>query len=483
MVVAFNSDADEVSAALGTLPHFKVSGADVFATPSIRTLMAHLSVVNMEHDFIAWSDLLAGLRLYSGTGSSRQFVRAMMELAMTRADILDYGGQSTYAAHFVHEYETSDIVVFDTETTGLDVFADDVVQLAALRVRRGRVTATLDMYIETDRELPTHLGDTVNPLAAEYGRHRHLSHREALERFVEFARGCAILGHNTTFDYQIMEHNMRRHAPHLSMEREWPTYLDTLKLSRLLHPRQHSYKLKDLLKHLGLEGENSHLASDDIVATMSLMTHCYDRARSITGRQMEFISRHRKTAERLCRLYGDTYRYARSHMYEEGGGPLLAAEMRRAWSELSEAAHLEPVPKLKYILRYVEHDLLTPSSGRCLSDQLKSHMQDIATLREADLCGAASMTERVFVSTVHKAKGLEFDHVIVYDAVDGKYPSTFANTRQSGEEEARKFYVAISRARRRLIVSYCRQSVSPWGRTYMRRPSPFLAAIEPFFRT
>ena len=104
-------------------------------------------------------------------------------------------------------------------------------------------------------------------------------------------------------------------------------------------------------------------------------------------------------------------------------------------------------------------------------------------MKEADLCGAQSMTERIFVSTVHKAKGLEFDHVIVYDAVEGKYPSAYANTRNGGsEEEARKFYVAISRARRRLIVSYCRQSVTPWGRTYLRRPSPYLTAIEQFFR-
>ena len=482
VVVAFNSDADEVSQALVGIPHFKVSGTDVFSTTTMRTLLAHLSVVNMEHNFIAWSQLLTGLRLYNSASSSRQFVRAMMELALTPADLLDYGGQSTYLAEFVHDYETRDIVVFDTETTGLDVFTDDVVQLAAIKVRRGRVVDSLDLYVETDREIPSMLGDVANPLVEEYRRHPHLSHSEALERFVAFAKGCAILGHNATYDYQIMENNMRRYAPHLSMSSNWPTCLDSLKLARLLHPRQRSYKLKDLLAQLGLEGENSHLASDDIVATQSLMVHCYDRARSIIGRQREFISRHRKTVERFCLLYADIYHQARKRLYVEADGPLLAHELGNAYGELMRVARLEALPKLPYIIRYIEKDLLTPSSGRSLGQQLATHIQDLTTLKEADLCGAQSMTERVFVSTVHKAKGLEFDHVIVYDAVEGKFPSTYANTRAGGaEEEARKFYVAISRARRRLIVSYCRQGISPWGRSYPRRPSPYLTAIEQYF--
>ncbi len=483
VVVAFNSDADEVSEALVGIPHFKVSGTDVFATPTMRTLLAHLAVVNMEQNFIAWSQLLTGLRLYNSASSSRQFVGEMMKLALTPADLLDYGGHSTYLVEFVHEYETRDIVVFDTETTGLDVFTDDVVQLAAIKVRHGRMVDSLDLYIETDREIPPMLGSVVNPLVEEYGHHTHLSHREALERFVAFAHGCTILGHNATYDYHIVENNMRRYAPHLTLTREWPNYLDTLKLARLLHPRQRSYKLKDLLAQLGLQGENSHLASDDIVATQSLMVYCYDRARSITGRQLEFISRHRKTADRLCLLYADIYHDARRRLFVQEEGPLLARELGIAYGQLQRATRLEPLPKLAYIIRYIELDLLTPASGCSLGQQLAAHMQDITTLKEADLCGAKSMKERVFVSTVHKAKGLEFDHVIVYDAVEGKYPSTYANTRVGGqEEEARKFYVAISRARRRLIVSYCRQGITPWGRSFPRRPSPYLIAIEQFFK-
>lgn len=480
VVVAFNSDADDVSGALQTLPHFKISGIDCFSTPEVRLLLAHLSVVSMEQNFIAWSQLFTGLHVYTSNSLSRQFVRQVMELALSPVDFLDYEG-STYLNEFVKTYEKQDIVVFDTETTGLSVFEDDVVQIAAVKVRQGRVIEELNLFIETERTIPEMLGDVVNPLIAEYAAQPHLSHQEALQRFVDFARGCAILGHNATYDYQIMEHNMQRYTPGLSMYRLWPCYFDSLKMARLLRPRMKSYKLKDLLVELSLEGQNSHLANDDILATNSLMVYCFDRARSIIGRQQEFIKKHQKIIDRFRHLYADLYQHSHSRLYEQSALPMLSTELQYTFDYLRDIGRIGQMPKLPYIIRYIEQELITSTSGLSLAEQLSKHIQDLSTMKEADLCGASSMTDRVFVSTVHKAKGLEFDHVIVYDAVEGKYPSIYADTESGGQEEARKFYVAISRARKRLTIGFCHNSVTRWGRTYPKQLTRYMASIRQFF--
>jgi len=485
VVVAYNSDADEVSAALGKLPHFKISGTDFFATPPVRLLLAHLGVCWQEQNFIAWSHIFTGLQVYASNSSARQAVRAMLQLAISPADLLTFD-DSTYVAQFVKTYEQQDLVVFDTETTGLDIFRDDVVQIAALRVRKGRVVDELNLFIETDRDIPLLLGDVVNPLVEEYQRHAHLPHREALRLFVDFARGCSILGHNATYDYQIMEHNMRRYAPELSMQQEWPVYWDSLRLARLLHPRQPSYKLRDLLQQLGLTGQNSHLANDDIVATLSLVSHCYDLGRSIVGRQLEFLSRHRRMAQLFRSRYADLYRSTCQQLFVEPSAdsvspPALSAALQHAYRYLLEQHFIQPLLKFDYMVRYIEIDLLTPASGTSLAAQLSCHYSDLSTLKEADLCGSASMRERVFVSTVHKAKGLEFDTVIVYDAVEGKYPSAYANDAAKAGEEARKFYVAISRARRRLVVSYCHNAISRWGAWYTKVLTPYMNVLRSCF--
>ena len=486
VVVAFNSDADEVSSALKELPHFKISGTDFFATLPMRLLTSHLGVARMEHDFIAWSNIFHGLHVYASSGGARQSVRAMMQLAITPTDLLNYE-HSTYVAEFVKTYEQRDLVIFDTETTGLDVCHDDVVQIAAIRVHQGSVTDRLNIFLHTDRPIPPMLGDIVNPLVEEYRHHDHLPPEEGLQRFVDFARGCAILGHNVTYDYQIMEHNMRRHAPQLSMQQEWSSCLDTLKLARLLHPRQRSYKLRDLLVQLRLEGQNSHLADDDIMATLSLARHCYDCARSIAGRQLEFLSCHSRMIQHFRTLYAELYFHTQERLYTDTP---LSSELQYTYRYLLQQNFIPPLPKLQHLVRYIDIDLTQQDDSRSpdgerpvptLAEPLSRQDSDLCTMKEADLCGSASMSERVFVSTVHKAKGLEFDTVIVYDAVDGKYPSVYANNDQKRQEEARKFYVAISRARRRLIITYCHHAVSRWGSWYAKVLTPYLNGIRSCF--
>jgi DNA helicase-2/ATP-dependent DNA helicase PcrA len=71
-----------------------------------------------------------------------------------------------------------------------------------------------------------------------------------------------------------------------------------------------------------------------------------------------------------------------------------------------------------------------------------------------DLAGPPMVDEDWLVlSTVHSAKGLEFDAVHVIHAADGNFPSDMAlGTPEGLEEERRLFYVAVTRARRNLSV-------------------------------
>lgn len=59
---------------------------------------------------------------------------------------------------------------------------------------------------------------------------------------------------------------------------------------------------------------------------------------------------------------------------------------------------------------------------------------------------------KIPIITVHQSKGCEFDTVIIGDADDSSYPTYQAQKNNSEEEEKRVFYVAISRAKERLIL-------------------------------
>ncbi len=86
--------------------------------------------------------------------------------------------------------------------------------------------------------------------------------------------------------------------------------------------------------------------------------------------------------------------------------------------------------------------------------------------------------EAVNLSTVHQAKGLEFHTVFVIWLTDGMFPSSRSlNTRDALEEERRLFYVAITRARDELYLTYPHMRlVGGYGDAF-QRPSRFLQEI------
>jgi DNA helicase-2/ATP-dependent DNA helicase PcrA len=88
--------------------------------------------------------------------------------------------------------------------------------------------------------------------------------------------------------------------------------------------------------------------------------------------------------------------------------------------------------------------------------------------------------DRIRLTTIHQAKGLEFDVVFVIMLCDGLFPSGRSLENDEGEEEERRlFYVAITRAKNELYLSYPleRATFSNTGGDGMQRPSRFLSEI------
>ena len=88
--------------------------------------------------------------------------------------------------------------------------------------------------------------------------------------------------------------------------------------------------------------------------------------------------------------------------------------------------------------------------------------------------------KQIRLSTIHQAKGLEFDVVFVIMLCDGLFPSARSMESPEGEEEERRlFYVAITRAKNELYLSYPleRASFSNSGGDPMQQPSRFLSEI------
>jgi DNA helicase-2/ATP-dependent DNA helicase PcrA len=88
--------------------------------------------------------------------------------------------------------------------------------------------------------------------------------------------------------------------------------------------------------------------------------------------------------------------------------------------------------------------------------------------------------ERLVLSTIHSAKGLEWQCVFVIWIVDGRFPSVYSFvTDEDLEEERRLFYVAVTRAKRHLLLTYPINVFDKGSGMLLSKPTRFLDHVSP----
>ncbi len=510
ILVPSNRVADELSEILddNEINYFKISGVDLFSTPEVQTLLAHFNVVNFERNFIAWTRIMYNLKVFRSAKEAREFYREMDKQFLTPVDFLKYGGKS-YIASFVEDYQ-GDFIIFDTETTGLDIYNDDIVQIAAIKLHGGRIINSYNAILCTEKEIPEFLGEIENPLIKEYSERKKkfdedgikqykdengikkffLNREEGLKDFLEFAKDYPILGHNIDYDYHILDYNLRRDCNIANIEEFLPIYYDSLKIMRIVEPGLMSYKLKDLLSKLNLEGANSHLADDDIIATKSVADYACKKAIPVIPSQSIFIQNYSAKIKLFVERYQKYYLHTQQILYSKNKYndiPSMVKEMDYLYEGLINDLRIKPIPKYQHMKEFFAYDALQNDTNSSIFELLNRYIMELNTYKEADLCDSSTIKEKLFVSTVHKAKGLEFENVIVINVNNGIYPYFFNKDLYRIKEDARKLYVAISRAKEKLVISYAsrRRGISKYGKSYDMEieRSPFLKSIDVFFET
>ena len=111
-------------------------------------------------------------------------------------------------------------------------------------------------------------------------------------------------------------------------------------------------------------------------------------------------------------------------------------------------------------------------------DEFLSQLALISNVDAEAAPNANNDTEAVSLSSVHQAKGLEYHTVFVIWLTDGMFPSTRSlETREAIEEERRLFYVAVTRARDELYLTYPHMRLNAGYGDMFQRPSRFLKDI------
>lgn len=524
VLVPSNKMADTLGDRLKDLKveHFKISGSDLFRMDVLKTAKAYLGILKDDFQTAPWAQLISRLTRKNTTLKRiRDYLaREFPEYGLLPSDLLHYSVENpdepmSLLDDFTRAY-WGELVVFDTETTGLEVGLDDVIQIAARKLRGGRCVEKLELFLKTEREIPKMLGNIPNPMVevyeAEKARGSLLPPVLAFKKFLAFVGDAPVVGHNVEYDvnivnaqYAVLKDRMKKAfddevdvsaLPRAYARGELLKRYDTLRLSYALErvicrekglKRLPSHKLKDLIRILGVEGVNSHKADDDVAATEGLLAHFYELALPLVEKQRKFLQKSsiRNMSQTLRRTLKEIFDEHRDLSFrpQDPEDPAILVQVLREFVESlpnhteNEGQIGEIQKKLPLLYAYLDRVLIDKERSRTLYAQLQRYLVHINSLKEADLCSSDVVQDRVFLSTVHKAKGLEFDNVVIADVRDGVYPFFKSSTPEAKEEDARKFYVALSRAKKTITITWPLEN--DWG--YSCRESPFLAAIREDF--
>jgi DNA helicase-2/ATP-dependent DNA helicase PcrA len=145
---------------------------------------------------------------------------------------------------------------------------------------------------------------------------------------------------------------------------------------------------------------------------------------------------------------------------------------------LHEAGYGEAL-KVRYSNSQARHDDVLQLADYALqADSLEHLLADLTlldSLEAEDVVEGGEPDEKLTLSSVHQAKGLEYRAVFLIWLADGRFPSAPALRAQDGEEEERRlFYVAVTRAKDELYLTYPMMQEERDQARLLMRPSRFL---------
>ena len=154
---------------------------------------------------------------------------------------------------------STDFVVFDIETSGLDPLKDEILEIAGLKLHGEEIIGRFEALVQPTRSIPPE-AEKIHGLNEFFLLVNGRTSQEVLNDFFAFIGEAIVVGHNIKeFDWLFINGQAKK----LSLPLPQNKLIDTLELSRKLLPLPF-YNLTNVAKFFGLEHKNAHRAMADV---------------------------------------------------------------------------------------------------------------------------------------------------------------------------------------------------------------------------
>lgn len=178
---------------------------------------------------------------------------------------------------------TDDFVVVDVETTGLNPTSDKITEIAAYKIKDGKICDTYTDLINPNIVISDKISEITgitNEMLENAGKIE-----KVMDKFLAFCGNSIIVAHNAEFDISFLKKSA------IDCGREFdPVSIDTLALSRTLLPELVNYKLTTICEALNIDNPACHRAGNDARATAEIFLILCDKLRGMGVNRVDEIN-------------------------------------------------------------------------------------------------------------------------------------------------------------------------------------------------
>lgn len=424
-----------------------------FKRQEIKDVLSIMKYLINPNDYLSLQRILINLIPNIGIRTIKQISSAeYLQNGLRLSDFINANFQNPNYEPFsdlISAYLSKDIIVFDIEGTGTDIFADNIIQLSAIKIRKGKKIAEFNRYLKSDK--PVGDSEKVHHISDEYLQTHGENPKLVLQKFCQFIQDAIITGHNIRgYDMDILNQNLLKH--NLTPVDFSNINFDTLDLVRRFYPNLPNHKLEFLSNHFQFETKSNHNSLDDVFATWELLHKLLeDKIIPTAKKRSELINKQKNKFIHVAQIFQKLHNILNDNLLLENLITQIVKEfdlvnIYKANATQDGAVRLE---NIRNLFRLAKAELNSHRGTNGIKELLQ-----YASLSNTDLDALTSSHPKIPIITIHQAKGLEFDYEFLAGMNDDIFPSYFSTRNGSiTEEEKRLFYVAITRAKKALFLS------------------------------
>lgn len=434
--------------------HFiQIDNIRFFKRQEIKDVLSIMKYLINPNDYLSLQRILVNLIPNIGIRTIKQISSAeYLQNGLRLSDFINANFQNPNYEPFsdlISAYLSKDIIVFDIEGTGTDIFADNIIQLSAIKIRKGKKIAEFNRYLKSDK--PVNDSEKVHHISDEYLQTHGENPKLVLQEFCQFIQDVIITGHNIRgYDMDILNQNLLKH--NLKPVDFSNINFDTLDLVRRFYPNLPNHKLEFLSNHFQFETKSNHNSLDDVFATWELLHKLLeDKIIPTAKKRSELINKQKNKFIHVAQIFQKLHNILNDNLLLENLIAQIVEEFNlvniyKANATQDGAVRLE---NIRNLFRLAKAELNSHRGTNGIKELLQ-----YASLSNTDLDALTSSHPKIPIITIHQAKGLEFDYEFLAGMNDDIFPSYFSTRNGSiTEEEKRLFYVAITRAKNALFLS------------------------------